>query len=121
MAGARDSVGNQKHKRRTRGDAAEGRESLKAAALLIGRAISPFTVSPPDDRREKEERKDDGFYRTDESRERKEDIAERVKNRSGIPGRRRERNLRQYGKQKQERGEVLLRGICERELRGNKK
>ncbi len=56
MAGARDSVGNQKHKRRTRGDAAEGRESLKAAALLIGRAISPFTVSPPDDRKEKEER-----------------------------------------------------------------
>lgn len=61
MAGERDSVGNQKHKRTTRGDAAEGRESLKAAALLVGRAISPFTVSPPDDRREKEERKMTGF------------------------------------------------------------
>ena len=57
MVGARDSVGNQIHKRTARGDAAGRRESLKAAALLIGRAISPFTVSPPDDRRDKEERK----------------------------------------------------------------
>lgn len=48
--------GAQRAKERVKNISAEGRESLKAAALLIGRAISPFTVSPPDDRKEKEER-----------------------------------------------------------------